>query len=419
MRHFFKIRFSWSGTEQALWFLVWFSLPVSLKLTSMSLILLMLFTLIGFIRRPFRPESGKLLLLIPFLLFFFWQARELLFRENTSEVWKETEKQLSWIAIPVMSLLSSISRANYQKMALRGLGSSLALCGLIILPAALIRFIESRNPEEFFYHALASPLHTGAIYLSLYILFFLFLIDRRMLNRDGWVWKTGLVLFLLMILLLLASKMLLIVGLPLLLVKNYHSIPGILKRNQWRSAGLAIIGVLLMLPLISRMSFIQNPGPSMAFSDNFAGLPEPNGLQLRLIFLRFGVEILSEQDAWTSGAGMTRSQILLNYKIRYYGMYLGTQVGTDTGYLNYNFHNQWMETLVRQGIAGLILLIVTMIAPLVSARERSTLPLLFLPVFLALFLTESVLQRQAGLVLVCLYLSSFLMTQPQAHKVNS
>ncbi len=418
MRHFSKIRFSWSGTEQALWFLVWFSLPVSLKLTSMSLILLMLFTLIGFIRRPFRPESGKLLLLIPFLLFLFWQARELLFRENTAVVWKETEKQLSWIAIPVMSLLSSISRANYQKMALRGLGSSLVLCGLIILPAALVRFMVSGNPEEFFYHALASPLHTGAIYLSLYILFFLFLTDRKKLNVNEWVWKTGL-LFLMVILLLLASKMVLIVGVPLLVIKNLHRIGSILKSNKWRLAGLVIPGLFLLIPLSSRLDFIQDPKPSMAFSKNFSGLPEPNGLQLRLIFLRFGVEILNEQDAWTSGTGMTRSQIFLNYKIRYYGMYLGTQVGTDTGYLNYNFHNQWMETLVRQGIVGLILLIAALITPLVYVRDQSTLPLLFLPVFVALFLTESVLERQAGLVLVCLYLSSFLMSQSQVPEVNS
>jgi hypothetical protein len=149
----------------------------------------------------------------------------------------------------------------------------------------------------------------------------------------------------------------------------------------------------------------------MAFSKNFKGLPEPNGLQLRLIFLRFGVEILNEQDAWISGTGMTQAQRLLNYKIRYYGMYLGTQVGTDTGYLNYNFHNQWMETTVRQGIIGLLLLLAAMLVPFAISGERSLFPFIFFPVLLALFLTESVLQRQAGLVLVCLYLSSFLLLQ--------
>lgn len=419
MKRFSKIRFSYSGTEQTLWFLVWFSLPVSLKLTSMSLILVVLFTVIGFCRRPFRPKSEKLLLLIPFLLFFFWQSRELLFRENVAEVWKETEKQLSWIAISLMSLLSTISRENYQKMVLRGLGSALVLCGLIILPAALIRYIESGNPGEFFYHALASPLHTGAIYLSLYILFVLFLVDWKMVSGGRWVWKTGLLLYLMVLLLLLASKMLLVIGLPLLIIKNFRSIRGIVKYNKWLSAGLAILCLLLMLPLVSRLGFIQDPKPSMAFSKSFSGLPEPNGLQLRLIFLRFGVEILNEQEAWRSGTGMTRAQTLLNYKIRYHGMYLGTQVGTDTGYLNYNFHNQWMETLVRQGIVGLILLIAAMITPLVCVRERFSLPLMVLPVFLTLFLTESVLERQAGLVLVCLYLSSFLLSQSQFPKVNS
>ncbi len=80
-------------------------------------------------------------------------------------------------------------------------------------------------------------------------------------------------------------------------------------------------------------------------------------------------------------------------------MYTGEPGGKTQGYLNYNFHNEFVETLVQSGICGLFILL-SLFASLfyLSVRSRDLLFFLFLMIFLCFFCTESVLEGQKGVV---------------------
>jgi hypothetical protein len=352
------------------------------------------------------------------VIFFLWHAQELLFGHPVMPIWKVTERMLSLLAIPILFSFSRITKEMFTKAAVAGLVTALAIVGIIMLIAAGIRFTHSRDWHEFTYHALANPIHTGAIYLSFYLLFALF-----KLNDEYWMpgrnrLKMLIAVFFLFLLLLSASKLFIGLGIPLLAWHNR----ALIKKFSANHKTMVVIVVILigmgMIPFIKRAQFLSHPNIEMVKSVNFKNCPEPNGLNLRLIFLRFGIEILKEQHAWLTGTGMNRSKTLLSQKITQSNMYIGTKDGTDTGYLHYNFHDQYMETLVKEGLPGMMLLLLILIIFAVQRTERLFAPTLFVWVIAAFFFTESVLQRQAGIVLFCLIYCAFFISESYVTRSN-
>jgi hypothetical protein len=193
--------------------------------------------------------------------------------------------------------------------------------------------------------------------------------------------------------------------------------------NRTFNAKWLILGFFLIItgsiPFIYRVQPLIKPNLELVKSESFKKCREPNGLELRLIFLRFGIDIMNEQRAWATGVGMTSSQPLLNNKIIQHKLYTGTMVGTDTGYLFYNFHNQFMETLVRTGIPGIILLIVMLFIMLLYDREELIVPKRYIWIVIGFFFTESLLERQAGIVFFSMiYAAGFIGKQNDPQPCN-
>ncbi|MDP1623015.1 MAG: O-antigen ligase family protein [Bacteroidales bacterium] len=402
-------RLNYSLVEPAAWFLVWFSLPFSLKLNSVSVILLLVTILVSFIRNPFIPDRRKVWYLCFPVILFLWHAKELLFAHPFMQVWKETEKMLPFLVIPALFVLSRTSKESFTKSAMNGLVSALVISGIIMLTAAAVRFGYSGNYNEFIYHDLAKPFTTGAIYFSLFLLFVLFKLDDPdwMENKPGL--KVALAAYFLILLLLFASKLMIGLGLPLLVWHYRRLIPVVWKNNKIWLVLLTVLTVIGSVPFVKRVQILSHPNLELVRSNSFKNDPELNGLNLRLIFWRFGKEILEENHSWMSGVGMKQSQGLLNQKFVQYDMYTGTRKGTDTGFLNYNFHNQFVETLVSVGLSGLLILILILCTFADHAGQGIFAPKVFTLVIVGFFFTESVLERQAGIVFFCLvYAACFI-----------
>ena len=144
-----------------------------------------------------------------------------------------------------------------------------------------------------------------------------------------------------------------------------------------------------------------------------------NGLTLRLIQWRFGIDILNETDAWATGTGPGRSQALLDEKYIEYGLYTGNADLGDSGYLGYNFHDQYIETMVNTGIPGVIILFGMMFLILLRRAEMYIFPLPAFIVTAIFFITESALERQAGIVIFTLMLSSLKNIQsPYSNRIQ-
>ena len=111
---------------------------------------------------------------------------------------------------------------------------------------------------------------------------------------------------------------------------------------------------------------------------------------------------MDDENAWLTGTGLgSRQQVLNSYYLRY-GIYTGNPDLGDGGYLGYNFHNQYLEVMVGTGIPGLILLLFIIALKFLMQRGKLFFPSMVYIVLLIFFITESVLERQAGIVFFCL-----------------
>lgn len=406
MKGFLLQRCSPEEVEKSLWFLLWFSLPVSLKLTSYILLLLTIFTLLN-LEKPALKEFGiRWVQWIPFVLFFTWQLRELFRPQPFSASWKEVEKILSLIVIPFLYSFTGMNRRKIWDTASLGLVFSVVICSCILLPSAFVRFLTSHQASEFFYHQLSSPLHTGAIFLSLYILFAIILLKNAEWIPGNQPLKWYLLLYLIVLLLLLSSKVLIITGLPFIFLLYRDSIFNFWKKQKIRMVGIIVIIMVGLIPVFKRFQALVISDRINHYKLNFNRLTDSDGYQIRLFLWKTGFEMSDEQRAWMTGNGMVKTKVMLNEKILDYVTKNGKTIQFQNTILN--FHNQYVETLVRQGILGLMLYVLILAVPFFW-RNNQPGWLYFNLIVILLCISESVLERQAGIVFLSLFLCSYLI----------
>ena len=123
-----------------------------------------------------------------------------------------------------------------------------------------------------------------------------------------------------------------------------------------------------------------------------------NGVTLRLLFWKFGWEILQEQKAFVGGVGIGDAQDLLEQKFYQYHVYTGNPAYNDTGYLHYNYHNQFVQMTMHIGLTGLLILLILLgVTARKIAQNSDWLMAGIVCAFVILFIVESALERQFGL----------------------
>jgi O-antigen ligase len=383
-----------------IWSALWLVLPLSMKGSVICIWLLGLAIIAATIlEKPGIPRY-QLIRAGLFLLLFLWYAVSLLFDEPALVMKKLIEPKLTLIVLPVLVILAGQLIPKAAVWAARGLYSGLIIAGSHMIILAFIRSLHGFEWHYWMYHEFVKPYAMGAIYFSWYLsaalIYLIFRKQESIVRR----YRYSIASFFLLLLLLSASKLFIGVSIPVI-------IWGILKREvevKKRRISLAIIGILFLafsFPFINRLNDLRHTSLKIISQDKYTYDTPFNGLTFRLLQWRFAREILDEKDAWALGTGIGSEQNVLNEHYRNYGVYSGNQDLGDKGYQDYNFHDQFLEILVGTGVPGLILLLL-IIAEIIRSSKKLAFPL---PVFLILilfFFTESVLERQAGIIFFCL-----------------
>ena len=117
-----------------------------------------------------------------------------------------------------------------------------------------------------------------------------------------------------------------------------------------------------------------------------------------MLYWRLAGEVLEEQSAWATGVGMGDAQDLLDARYQALGIFTGDPKRGDTGYLGYNFHNQFLQSFVQLGALGVLLLLLALLALIWAATRIQFSTGLVLVGCLCLFLlVESAFERQRGI----------------------
>jgi len=294
----------------------------------------------------------------------------------------------------------------------------LLLSSLYCLVIAYQHFLKERSLHVFFYQELTKPTSFNAVFFSVYVVCgIVFLLSPNGDPAIGWLPPGGrmtlrflLVLFFLGMILLLSSRLLLAVTLGIMLnafVRRYSY-----RKNKatFIIGGTALVLTLTLLIIFDKpiqRRFGDMIGDlSVVKREKFYPTMYFNTLQSRLVEWRFAREILETQHAWLFGVSPGDSQNLLDQKYIDANMDIGLpEEGINRklrGFLGYNFHNQYVEALVRGGVVGLAALLSVFIVLAVAVRQHGAKEGWYVLFTIAVFfMPEAPLTMQHGVFLFC------------------
>ena len=340
--------------------------------------------------------------------FYLIQATGMLFFFPLHESMKDLQMKTAIIFVP-LALCSS----NYLDGQIR---KKIMKCYIWILAAALLYclliamykfFFKDAQTDIFFYHALLRPFRQHAIQVSIFL--FIGLVYLLEQVKENHYMLSRFIHFLLIIyftscILLLSSKLVIIFSAGCFIYYLF-----LVLRSKLNTRFIIFIFLFLSLAITfvlstqnkisNRFNEIVSGDVSLIRQQNFDPGIYFNGLQFRLLQGRFVKEILSEHHAWLTGVS-NNAQESLDKKYISAHMYIGDGNSADRGYLGYNTHNQFLESLLQSGIIGLLAFILVCFSMIQLAIRRKSRELTITVIILIAYcFNESVFQTQYGITL--------------------
>lgn len=317
----------------------------------------------------------------------------------------ELEKKIPFLLIPLFFSVIDVKNTLPKIMKLVAFGAS--LIGVLLLLFAGFQFIQSAKSDVFYYHNLVSVVSGNAIYYSLFFCIALLFAFELLITNKKRSYIIPITL-LTVVILLLSSKLF---TLLLVLIFLYYALIQV-KTIAFKTSLIVvfIVGLVFSFQKISErfkeidrtnlLETKQSINPATTF----------DGFSLRKELIALGLELKAEHSSQMFiGLGPGICQEKLNQKLIDKQFYTGENEQSKSGFYNYNFHNQYLQTLLETGWIGLIALVIMLLTPfLIIEKEHRRIVFFINGLFLFGFLTESFLSRQMGIVSFLSFNSLFI-----------
>ena len=366
------------------------SLPLRHAFSNTTVIVLLAVSLASIVFHKVKVNKTQL---VPIGLYFLI-AISLLWSVNTKGSLRGLEKHLLYLIIPISYIVMPSLSKNVLLKVFYSFAIGFAVFALFFIGYATVNYIANGNSEIFFYHQLVEvkplKLELNAIYISVMVafslLFMIFYSKRKLLD-----WIVIFILFLFLV--LLSSKNVFIttlftVGLGLFLSKK-------LTFKRVLILGVFVVGlfsVIMFSPLKDRINqeFTSNVEEVLT-QDKFNRVYPWTGTTIRLFQARIGYELLEENNLFLTGFGINASEKKIKEKHTFYNLYWG--------YNDYNFHNQYIQAFVELGVFGfLFILLLLAIIFKEYLNQKELIYLFFFILMASVFITESYIWRQRGMI---------------------
>jgi O-antigen ligase len=374
---------------------------------SFSIILLGAHTLVSiFISRDLKPFTS--ILFISFISFYVLHAIGYLYSENKHEAGLLLERKLSLIVFPIVLFYSpKHTIEEIKQVLLTFVFSCITIC-LISFTTALVIYRATRNTDVFYYHDLSKHVGMHAAYLSLYlcfsiaILLFVFYKESKAFGLLHSMAYYGSIAFLAITVVALSSRaqiVLLAIGLLCYTVIRLE-----LYANKLKLIGgtfiiaVVFIGLILISPRVR-----ERFKAAINYKGEFAMSKKWGEQQMRFLIWDSALELIKEKPVFGKGTGDVQDELQR--------IYIKNERVSLTYFANtrFNAHNQFFESAIALGFIGLLIFSWGIIMAVKRAyKSKNALYFVFITLFVVSCLTESMLERQNGIVFFAFF-NSFLI----------
>jgi O-antigen ligase len=381
-------------------FLFGLTLPMSIKLNHLSVLLILLTWLLTLKTITWRSLNWQKPIFLFSILYFLLEVLSLLYSENVKVGLWIIEKHVALVVLPIcFSLLidSNISRVYKQFSIGFVAGNFIIFCIFIFNYLNKAEYLTQRLSDSSILDI--SPLHPT--YLSLFfITSILFL--RHFFKDSAWH-RLGIVFLILSFcvgIILSGSK---IGVLYLVIVVIYFSYLAFLSFNKIKTVIVitALVGFLVFVGYKSQL-VVHRFQNIMSLSFERHPITGYNTLSGRLFFWDCAISIIKKDPVL--GVGIGDAQEKLD------ACYLQKEPDTVTPefFDKYNAHNQFLQTFMEMGLIGLFILLYGFLYLIKESTKLPSKELLIILLFFGIYcFFESALTRNKGVIFFT-FLLSFL-----------
>ena len=380
-------------------------LPTYKKLAPLILGLLLLNWIIeGQFRTKFRnlfsQKGGNKLLFTLMIVFYIMHVVALLYTDNMKDGLFELEKKLSFIIYPLLFfpvVSMSFTKTKMKLYLLLFTGATFG-ASVVCLIQSIIKYTNTGDPAMMYYQNFTFYEHPT--YVAMFMLTALIFITGVVIS--GWKdlsksWKyvsIGLIPWYVFIIMLASSRAAII---ALILTGLLTMIFVVVKTKKYW------IGIVFMALLAVSVPVGKIMMPHV-FDRFYVGLDEVftakkmddikhwNGTTIRVQVYYSAFEVIKENFAAGVSPGDVTDELVMNYKKH------GFRHAAERGY---NAHNQFLQAFIGLGVVGFLVLFAIIAIPFVAAMRRRDYSLMtFSFMVTILFMFESMLQLQAGVMFI-------------------
>ena len=334
---------------------------------------------------------------IAFVLLYLLHLLSIFYTENSSEGWNDLRLKISFLLLPFFMLTVQFIYKEQRLVIIKLFAVLMMLMALTDLTHAFLEYLVSGNQETFYYIHLPYLLASKVHYVAWYYSFAIFVsIDHLMSsNSNRALWFLGLLILLFSLILLSSRAFILafIVVFILSFLKWFKTV----KASSLMWAKILSIAALFIFFLV----FL--PSTNLRLNDTFVelqkmfGYDTPKQTNPRVFIWSYGADVVAKNPIFGLGVGDAKEELSLALE-SCDAMFWDGEQNVPIQKKNYNFHNQFMQTWAEVGIFGFLLLLFIMIHPFML-KNSHPLFLIFIGLTFIGCLTESMFERQAGVVL--------------------
>jgi O-antigen ligase len=384
------------------------TIPLKPIFGSIAVILFALISFSGFYKLEFKLNQT---LLLPIALYFV-MVLSLFWTTSFEHTFSGIQKEASLFVLPLAFLfLPKFEKKTIYKV-FRIYSFSMVIFAVYSFFRAFIRYSETGNQNVFIFNDLVST-ELNAIYIAAFASFCLFYFIA-LKNKKTFDFIA--IYILAVFVFLLYSKTVFFIDFCILIW--YYLKKGTAQNSvKWVTIAMGITFLLLSILYVPQVRARFKQEYQTAFVDNTIYseygkfnkntdyitikkawtnqefLPQSYfpGTAFRVFQIRVFKETFQEQNLWFTGLGQDASEQSIKNKHKQYKLF--------NEYRYFNFHNQYIQVFAELGVFGFLIFIVMMLLNLKNALQNNNfLHFVFAFTMIVLFLTESVLCRQRGIV---------------------
>jgi O-antigen ligase len=205
---------------------------------------------------------------------------------------------------------------------------------------------------------------------------------------------------------LLSSKLSLALVLVLILFMAFYI--GYRNKILFRTFILLAFTIILSAVLARNLDYLNWRISGLKFKEYTGPDDNQNGFALRLTTWQSAIELISEKPILGYGLKGANDALVEKYEEKNFTMGIPER---------YNSHNQFLETTLKSGIIGLVLLLLLIGVPLVSSiRKQQFLLTIMILHFVLVSMVEGTMEIQQELIFYWFFIFLFYYHYPTVNK---